>query len=143
VQPIVVTDLAQDVSERGQAVACFLWEIGAAEKRSVIVVCQEHRERPTARSLRQHLLCDLINPIDIRPLFSVDFDVDKPFVQDARYSVVLERLVSHNVAPMTGGVTDAEVNRLLFTTRALERLFTPGVPIDWIFRVLKQVGTRL
>ena len=61
---------------------CFLGEIRAAKERPVIIVCQEHGQRPTAGPLRQHLLRDLIDAIDVGSLFAVDFDVDEAFVQD-------------------------------------------------------------
>jgi hypothetical protein len=142
-QSVVITHPEQNVGESGEPVTRFLGEIGATEERSLIVVGQEHRQRPAAGSLRQHLLRDLIDAVDVRSLFSIHLDVDKAFVQDARDPVVLERFVGHNVAPMTGGVTDTEVDWLLLTASTLERLVTPWVPLHWIMGVLKQVRTRL
>ncbi len=72
---------------------CFFREIRAAKKRAVIVVCQEHGQRPTAGPLREHLLRDLVDAIHVRSLFAVDLDVDKAFVEDAGCFGVFERFV--------------------------------------------------
>ena len=37
----------------------------------------------------------------------------------------------------------AAARLVLFTTRALKRLFPPRIPLDWIMCVLKEIGTRL
>src|SRR6185436_12561251 len=49
----------------------------------------------------------------------------------------------HDVAPVTRRVSDAQQDRLVFTTRALECLGSPRVPVDGIVRVLKQIRTGL
>jgi hypothetical protein len=41
---------------------------------------------------------------------------------------------------MAGGVSDAEENRFIFLFRSIECFLTPWVPIDWVMRVLQQVG---
>ena len=47
----------------------------------------------------------------------------------------------HHVAPVTGGVADAEENRFVITLRLLERLAAPWKPVDRIVGVLEQVRT--
>ena len=74
---VVFGDADQQILERGQAVARLLREIGAAEERPLIVRRQEHRERPAARALRQHLLRDLIDAVDVGTLLAIDLDVDE------------------------------------------------------------------
>ena len=54
---------------------------------------------------------------------------------------VLERLVRHHVAPVTGRVADAQQDRLLFEASAFEGLGPPLLPLDRIVRVLSQVRT--
>ena len=44
------------------------------------------------------------------------------------------------MAPVAGGVTDAEKDRFVFGARFLERLGAPGKPVHGIVGVLKQVG---
>ena len=55
-------------------------------------------------------------------------------------SRILERFVRHDVAPVTGGITDREKNRLVFLARFCECLFAPRIPLDRILRVLKEIG---
>ena len=52
---------------------------------------------------------------------------------------VLERFVRHDMAPVTGGITDREKDRFVFATRFGESFFAPRIPIDRIMRVLKKV----
>jgi hypothetical protein len=42
---------------------------------------------------------------------------------------------------MTGGVANAQEQRLLFTPGYRERFFTPGEPIDRVMGVLQKVRT--
>ena len=74
---IIPGDSLQQILECRQPVTRLLRKIRPSEERPVIVMCQKHRQRPPARALCQHLLRDLIDAIDVRPLFAVDFDVDK------------------------------------------------------------------
>ena len=64
-------------------------------------------------------------------------------VHDAGDRLVFERLAFHDVAPVAGRIADAEQDRLVLVPGAAERFFAPGVPIDRIVRVLKQVGADL
>ena len=47
------------------------------------------------------------------------------------------------MTPVTGGITDAEQNRLVFRFGLAERRFSPRVPIHRIVRMLQQVRTGL
>jgi molybdate transport system substrate-binding protein len=47
------------------------------------------------------------------------------------------------MAPVTSGVADGQKNRLVLPSRFLKRLVPPRKPIDWIVRVLEQVGRLL
>jgi len=47
--------------------------------------------------------------------------------------------MGHHVTPMAGGITNREKDRLVFAARLGKRFFAPGIPIDRIMRVLKQV----
>jgi hypothetical protein len=43
------------------------------------------------------------------------------------------------MAPVAGGVSDAEENRFILLSGLLERLFTPGIPIDRVISMLKEI----
>ncbi len=91
----------------------------------------------------QHLLSDLIDPIDVGPLLAVHFDVDEQLVQRLRGVRILEGFVRHHVTPVTRRIADAQMNRFLLGSRTLERRRTPRIPFDGVVRVLQQVGTGL
>ena len=66
----------QQLPEGRQAETRLLGEVGAAEERPPVVGSEKHRERPAAGALRQHLLGDLVNAVDVGPLLPVHLDVD-------------------------------------------------------------------
>src|SRR5438105_4522486 len=136
-------DPQQDVLEGRQAVAGFLREVGAAEERPLVVVRQEHGERPAAAALGEHLLRHLVDAVDVGTLLAVDFDVDEVLVEKARGGLVFEALFPQSVAPMTRVVSYTQVNRLFFGACPLERFAAPRVPLDWIVCMLPQVWARL
>jgi len=82
-----------------------------------------------------------VNLIEIRTLFAIDFDVHKVVVHQLGDLFVLKRLVLHDMTPVTGGVPDAEQNRLRLSPRFGERLVAPRIPINGIVSVLKKVWT--
>ena len=51
------------------------------EERPLVVVGEEHRERPAAGALGQHLLRDLVDAVDIRPFLAIHLDAHKSFVE--------------------------------------------------------------
>ena len=140
---IVFRHPQQHVAKRRQAVAGFLREVGAAEERPLVVVRQEHGERPAAAVLGEHLLRDLVDPVDVRTLFPIDLDVDEVLVEKPCGGLVFEALFPQSVAPMTRVVSYTQVNRLFFGACPLERLGSPRIPLHRIVRVFPQVRTRL
>ena len=82
-----------------------------------------------------------VEGVEIRAFLAVDLDVDEALVHQRRRLLVLERLVRHHVAPVAGGVADAQQNRLVFALCFLERIGSPGKPIDGVLGVLQQVRT--
>src|SRR5438105_13045751 len=80
-----------------------------------------------------------VNAIDIRPFFTIDFDVHKLAIHDRGRLFVLERLVCHHVAPVTVRITDREKDRLVLATGVSEWFFAPGITIDRIMRVLTKI----
>ncbi len=137
---VILGHAGQQILERRQAVTRLLREVGAAEEWPLIVGRQEHGERPAAGALRQQLLGDLVDAVDVGALLAVDLDVHEQPIQQRGGRLVLETLLTEHVAPMTRGVADAQVNRLVFRPRVLESCASPGIPIDGIVRVLLQVG---
>eukprot|EP00955_Chlamydomonas_euryale_P090947 364585-Chlamydomonas_euryale.AAC.19 len=71
-----------------------------------------------------------VDAVDVRPLLAVDLDAHKALVQQRRRAGVLEALAFHNVAPVAGGVADAQKDGLALRARTLERLGAPRVPVD-------------
>ena len=78
--------------------------------------------------------------VHIRPLLPVHLDRNKVPVQNFRHLPVLKGLVGHHMAPVTGGVADAEKNRLVLLLRPLKSFLTPGIPVHRILPVLAQIG---
>src|ERR1700690_772392 len=64
-------------------------------------------------------------------------------VEKAGNLFALERLTFHDMAPMAGGVADAQKNRLVFRPRPGKGLVAPGKPVDRIAGVLEQIGRFL
>ena len=61
----------------------------------------------------------------------------------AAVRLVLERLALHHVAPVAGGVADAEEDGLVLGAGLLQGLRPPGVPVHRVVGVLQQVRARL
>jgi hypothetical protein len=62
---------------------------------------EEHGERPAAGPLREHLVRELIDLVEIRPLLAIHLDVDEQAIHHLGHRRVLEGLVRHDVAPVT------------------------------------------
>ena len=70
--------------ERRHAVARLGREVGAAEERPLVVGREEHRQRPAAAALRQHLVRELVDLVEVGPLLAIDLDVDEQLVHQRR-----------------------------------------------------------
>ena len=140
---VVLRHALQHVAERGHAVFRLPGEIGAPEERPVIARREEHRERPAAAALREHLVRGLVDAVEVGPFLSIHLHVDEALVHHGGRRGVFERLVRHHVAPVAGGIADREQDRPVFGPRPLERFRPPRVPVHGIVRVLQEVGARL
>ena len=140
---VVRGDALQHVAKGRHAVLRLYRKVGSAEERPMVPGRQEHRQRPAAAALRQHLVGGLVDAVEVRALLAVDLDVDERRVHHRRGRLVLERLVRHDVAPVTGRIADREQDRLVLGPRLLERLGAPRMPVDGVAGVLQQVGARL
>ncbi len=134
-------DLAQHVDKGRFAVARGWRKISAAPDR-LAVGREKHGQRPAAM-LAEVMQRRHVDLIDIGPLLAIDFDVDEQLVHHARGGVILETLMRHHVAPMTGRIADREQDRLFALLRLRQRLGSPGPPIDRVVLVLKEIGARL
>jgi len=99
---------------------------------------EQHRQRPSAGACHSHA-GGHIDRVHIRALLPVDFDRDKIPVDRLRHRLVLKGLMGHDVAPVAGGVADAEEHRLVLLPCGLECLAPPGPPVHGIFPVLEQI----
>ena len=101
-----LVDRLEQLPEARLAVPRPVREVGAGEERAAVVV--EHAgHRPAAlpghRDRRLH-----VDGVDVGPLLAVDLDAHVVLVEVRRRRLVLERLVRHHVAPVAGGVPDAQ-----------------------------------
>jgi len=134
-------DGAQDAREAAHLHAVVGGEVGAAEEGHA-AGGEEDGHRPSALAgERDHRLH--VDAVDVRALLAVDLDVHEELVLDGRDLGVLEGLVGHHVAPVTGAVADAEQHRLVEPPRLLEGLVAPRPPVDGVVAVLEQVGAGL
>src|SRR5262245_5902410 len=131
-------DLAQYVDERRLAITAGLREIRAAPER-LALRRQEHCERPAAM-LAHQVQRRHVDLVDVGTLLAVDFDVDEEVVHYCRSGVVLEALVRHHMAPVTGGIADREQDRLVGALGLFQRRRVPRPPIDRIVLMLQEIG---
>src|SRR5205814_1169656 len=80
---------------------------------------EEDRHRPAALTCQRDDGLH-VDGVDVRPLLTVDLDVDKALVHQARGLLVLERLALHHVAPVAGRVPHGAQDRLILGTRLPE-----------------------
>ena len=128
----------EDLPERRLPVPRLVREVGAREERVAVVV--EHAgHRPAA--VPGHRRGGLhVDRVDVRPLLAVHLDADEVLVEVRRRRLVLERLVRHHVAPVAGGVPDAQQHRHVAAPRLLERRRLPLPPVHRVVGVLGRYG---
>jgi len=85
----------------------------------------------------------LVDLVKIGPFLAVDFDVDKERVHPLGDIRIFEALMRHHMAPMAGGIADREQDRLVGGLGSGEHHIAPGLPMNGIVLVLKEVGARL
>ena len=71
--------------------------------------------------------------------FTVNLDGNEILVQDGGNARIGIRLFLHDMAPMTGKVTNGEKDWLVFLTSFFEGFVAPHVPIHWIVRMQEKV----
>ena len=132
-----VGERSQHLDERRHAALGLAREVGPAEE-GLAVGRQHAGHRPSA--LTGHRLGGgHVDRVDIGSLLAVDLDAHEVLVEVVRGLVVLERLVRHDVAPVAGGVADAEQHGHVPRARLLEGVVAPLPPVDRVVGVLEQV----
>ena len=123
-------DLAQDLEEARLAVFAFRRKIGAGVK-GLESGGEEAIERPSA--LAGHGLGGgHVYLVHVGPFLAVHFDADEMGVEKSGDVGVLERFPLHDVAPVAGGIADAQEDRFVLLAGAGEGLLAPREPIHRI-----------
>src|SRR5207247_10020112 len=81
--------------------------------------------------------------VPVRAVLAIDLDGVEVRVQELGDLEVLVGLLLHDVAPVAGGVADAEQHRPPLAPRGREGLVAPRAPVDGVVRVLEEVRARL
>ena len=139
--PIRLGDGGQHAGKAGHPVPVLGRKVGAAEER-LERGGQEDAHRPAAAA-GHGLHRGHVDVVQVGALLAVDLDRHEVAVQLLGDGRVLERLVRHDVAPVTGRIADRQEDRLVLDLRPLERLSAPGIPVDRVVRVLEEVRARL
>jgi hypothetical protein len=80
-----------------------------------------------------------VDGIHIGPLLAVHLDRDKAVIDQRGNRRILERLMRHDVTPVTTRVSDRDQNRDISPPRLLERLSAPWPPVHRILGMLEQI----
>src|SRR5579875_3721204 len=117
------------------------WEVRTGVKGATIGG-QEDGHGP-ATLLGQRLYGLHVEAINIRALFAVYLDADKMLIHEPRDLLVLEGLAFHHMAPVAGGVADAEQDGFIFGPCFFESFLAPGIPVNRIMSMLQQIRACL
>ena len=134
-------DMFQHFHKGRHPMPSFRGKVGAGEKRRQISRGQKHCQRPATPSLVQQLVRALVNLVQIWPFLTIHLDIDKQPIHDIGRAGVLEGFVGHDVAPVTGGITNRQQNRQITLAGDGQRFVIPGIPVDRIMGMLQQIGT--
>ena len=124
--------------ETHSTIPVFRREVGSTVE-GLQIGRQPNAHRPPSTAGRR-LYEGHVNPIDIGALLAVDLHIDEAIVHQFRSRIALEALVSHHMTPVTSRVADRQEYRNVPSLRFLESRFAPLLPVDWIARVLQQIG---
>ena len=127
-------DGGEDRGKAGTALAILGGEISAAVER-LEVGGEPGRERPAAPPCHR-LNVGHVHLIDVGALLAVDLDGDEVGVEQRGDGGVFKRFVGHDVAPVAGGVADAQEDRFLLGACAGKSGLTPRQPVHGVVGVL-------
>ena len=140
-RPAILPAFRHGVQQGQQAglPSCIVFGQIGGGKKGLLLRRHDYSERPAAAA--GHGGADLhVYRVHIRTLLPVHLYGNKAPVQNLRHLPVLEGLMGHHMAPVTGGVANAEKNGLILLLCPLKRLLAPGVPVHRVLPVLAQIG---
>ena len=137
--PISLEDTAQDIGKSWQVVAGHRREIRPSVER-LLVRRQKHRQWPPTAPSQKHLRGLLVDIVKIRPLFSIDLDVNEVPVHEPGNLDIVKTFMCHDVAPVACRVTDRQQNRLVLCLCPRQGFLAPGIPFHRILRMLPKIG---
>ena len=115
----------------------FTPEIGPTPNRAP--VWQRYAiQRPPA-SPRHELHGIHIHLVHIRPLLAIHLDIQEMGIHEGGSLLIFERLVLHDVAPVTGTVPDADHNELVLFPSLFPNGIAPRMPIHRIVLMLLEI----
>jgi hypothetical protein len=135
---VMPLDRLQDRREPMMGAAILGREVGPPVER-LPLRRQPDAQGPAAASSHR-LDCAHVDRVDIRTHLAIHLDGHEVLIQDPGDLRLVEGLVFHDVAPVAGGVADAEEDRTVQLLRLLEGFFTPRVPVHRVVSVLLEVG---
>ncbi len=112
-------------------------DVGAGEE-GLFVRGHEDGEGPAAAA-RHHLTCGHIDGVDVGTLLPIHLDADEGIVEVAGRRFILEGFPLHDVAPVAGGVSHGQEDRLVLLLGLFKGRVAPRVPVHRITGVLKQI----
>ena len=134
--------LRQDSFQSWLTAAVFRRKIGTAGE-GFQFRGQENRHGPAAPAAGRRLDEGHVGSVHVGTLLAVHLDRDEAVVHQLCDGRVLEGFPLHDVAPVTGRITDRQEDGFVFLARLGKGLLSPRVPVDGVVRVLEQVGRFL
>ncbi len=129
----------QELAKAGHTVAWGRREVGASIERHTVGRQEQGHGPATAAGHGLHRVH--VDRVQVGAFFAVHLDVDEMAVHQRGRVGVLERFMRHDVAPVTGAITDAQENRFVFVSGAGQGFLAPGIPVHRVVRMLAQIGT--
>ena len=138
---IIFPSICEAFEEDGEADAAALigWGKVSSTVEGLEIWGEENRHRPTAAP-GGGLDIGHVDAIDIGAFFAVDFDADEKGVEEASDGGIFEGFVSHDMAPVAGGIADGEEDGFVFLLGFGKGFWAPGIPVDGVILVLEKVG---
>src|SRR5262249_23027392 len=112
-------DRIENRGKAGHPVSITGGKVGSTEE-GLLLGRKKYGERP-APGTPHDLHDELVNVIEIRTLFAIDFDANEELVHARGDRLVLERLALHHVAPVARRVTNRQKDRLVLGLGSPER----------------------
>ncbi len=79
--------------------------------------------------------------VEVRAFFPVNLDINEEPVHHPGDPFIFKGFALHYVAPVAGGIADAQQNRFVLRFCPRQGFLPPRVPLDRIVRMLEEVGT--